>query len=137
MPDDEPEVPEMPETAAELQLPTRETLAAYLGKMLLARGSELPEHGEPWQLVQVTEPAETGTVDEEPIMAFEVLFLAPGERDDGTYIFTNEDKEMIGAMYCEFWSSPTGAPCMRSLFSSVVEGPEPDELPEEPTGQGL
>ena len=64
MPDDESAAPGV-DTPPEL--PTRETLAAYLGKMLLARGSDLPEHGEPWQLVQVTEPSETGTVNEEPI----------------------------------------------------------------------
>ena len=34
-------------------LPSRETLSQYLGKMLLARGIGLPKHGEPWHLVQV------------------------------------------------------------------------------------
>ncbi len=45
-------------------LPSRETLSQYLGKMLLARGIGLPKHGEPWHLVQVTEPSETGTLKE-------------------------------------------------------------------------
>ena len=62
-------------------LPSRETLSQYLGKMLLARGIGLPKHGEPWHLVQVTEPSETGTVNEVPIMAFEVLFLTPERRE--------------------------------------------------------
>lgn len=116
------------------EIPDRGTLAGYLGKMLVARGSGLPEHGEPWHLVQVTEPAETGTYNEEPIMAFEVLFLAPGKRDDGTYVFTNENNEMLGAMYCTLWISPTGAPCMRSVFSSVIEtqAAEDDEEVSEP-----
>ncbi len=111
-------------------IPDRATLAAYLGKMLVARGVGLPEHGEPWHLVQVTEPAETGTVNDEPILAFEVLFLAPGRREDGTYVFTNEDNEMVGAMYCNTFISPTGAPCMRSMFSSVVDEAA-DETPDE------
>ena len=72
------------------ELPNRDILAQYLGKMLLARGIGLSKHGEPWQLVQLTEPSETGTLNEVPIMAFEVLFLTPEERESGTYVFTNE-----------------------------------------------
>ena len=100
-------------------LPSRDTLTKHLGKMLLARGIGLPKHGEPWQLVQVTEPSETGTVNEAPIMAFEVLFLTPERRESGTYIFTNESNELVGAMYCSTFISPTKATCMKSLFSSV------------------
>jgi hypothetical protein len=134
MPEDAPL--EIPENNLEMpDLPSRETLAGYLGKMLVARGLGLPKHGEPWHLVQVTEPTETGSVNEDPIMAFEVLFLAPGERDDSTYIFTNEDNEMVGAMYCTSWTSPTGAPCMRSMFSSIVEEPE-EELDNEAIPEG-
>jgi hypothetical protein len=58
---------------------------------------------------------------------FEVLFLAPAPRDDGTYVFTNEDNELVGAMFCTTWISPTGAPCMRSIFSSVLEGDTPED----------
>jgi len=116
-------------------LPNRETLAAYLGKMLVARGPGLPQHGEPWHLVQVTEPTETGQLNEEPIMAFEVLFLAPSERGDGTFVFTNEDNELIGAMYCTTWISPTGAPCMRSMFSSIIEDTE-EEIDNEAIPEG-
>ena len=105
-------------------LPSRETLSQYLGKMLLARGIGLPKHGEPWHLVQVTEPSETGTVNEVPIMAFEVLFLTPERRETGTYIFTNESNELVGAMYCTTFISPTKATCMKSLFSSVDETSE-------------
>ena len=68
--------------------------------MLLARGFGLPKHGEPWHLVQLTEPSETGTINEVPIMAFEVLFLTPERRETGTYIFTDESNELVGAMYC-------------------------------------
>lgn len=103
------------------ELPSRETLSLYLGKMLLARGIGLPKHGEPWHLVQVTEPSETGTINEAPITAFEVLFLTPERRETGTYIFTNESNELIGAMYCTTFISPTKATCMKSLFSSVDE----------------
>ena len=109
-------------------LPSRETLSQYLGKMLLARGIGLPKHGEPWHLVQVTEPSETGTINEVPITAFEVLFLTPERRETGTYIFTNESNELIGAMYCTTFISPTKATCMKSLFSSVQEGVEDIEL---------
>ena len=116
------------------ELPSRELLASYLGKILLARGAGLPEHGEPWHLVQVTEPAETGTLNEEPIMAFEVLFFPPERREDGTYVFTNEDNEMIGAMFCSTWISPTGAACMRSVFSSVMGAEEEPE--SETPGEG-
>ena len=103
-------------------LPSRNTLTKYLGKMLLARGIGLPKHGEPWHLVQVTEPSETGTLDEVPIMAFEVLFLTPKERESGTYIFTNESNDLVGAMYCSTFISPTKATCMKSLFSNIEEG---------------
>ena len=103
------------------ELPKREILVQYLGKMLLARGIGLSKHGEPWQLVQLTEPSETGTLNEVPIMAFEVLFLTPEERESGTYVFTNESNELIGAMYCTTYISPTKATCMRSLFSSTSE----------------
>ena len=102
-------------------LPSRDTLTKYLGKMLLARGIGLPKHGEPWHLVQVTEPSETGTLDEVPIMAFEVLFLTPKERESGTYIFTNESNDLVGSMYCSTFISPTKAACMKSLFSNVEE----------------
>ena len=103
------------------ELPNRDILAQYLGKMLLARGIGLSKHGEPWQLVQLTEPSETGALNEVPIMAFEVLFLTPEERESGTYVFTNESNELIGAMYCTTFISPTKATCMRSLFSSTSE----------------
>ena len=43
---------ETPEVELVPEVPRREVLAGYLGKMLLARGSELPRQGEPWQLVQ-------------------------------------------------------------------------------------
>ena len=62
------------------EIPGRDTLAGHLGKMLVARGAGIPRSGEPWHLVQVTEPSETGMLNEEPIMAFEVLFLV-GDRD--------------------------------------------------------
>ena len=103
-------------------LPSRDILTKYLGKMLLARGIGLPKHGEPWHLVQVTEPSETGTLDEVPIMAFEVLLLTPKERESGTYIFTNESNDLVGAMYCSTFISPTKATCMKSLFSNIEEG---------------
>ena len=112
-------------------LPSRETLSQYLGKMLLARGIGLPKHGEPWHLVQVTEPSETGTINEVPITAFEVLFLTPERRETGTYILTNESNELIGAMYCTTFISPTKATCMKSLFSSV------DEIFEETDTNGI
>lgn len=107
--------------------PDRATLARYVGKMLVARGTGLPPHGEPWHLVQVTEPTETGSLNDEPVTAFEVLFLAPARREDGTYIFTDENNEIVGAMFCSTFISPTGATCMRSLFSSV-EGQADDEV---------
>jgi len=107
------------------EIPRREILVQYLGKMLLARGIGLPKHGEPWQLVQLTEPTETGTINEVPIMAFEVLFLTPTERESGTYVFTNESNELIGAMYCTTLISPTQATCMQSIFSSTLEDSEP------------
>ncbi|MEE2808829.1 MAG: hypothetical protein VYB73_05910 [Verrucomicrobiota bacterium] len=107
------------------EIPRREILVQYLGKMLLARGIGLPKHGEPWQLVQLTEPTETGTINEVPIMAFEVLFLTPTERESGTYVFTNESNELIGAMYCTTFISPTQATCMQSIFSSTLEDSEP------------
>ncbi len=107
------------------EIPRREILVQYLGKLLLARGIGLPKHGEPWQLVQITEPAETGTINEVPIMAFEVLFLTPTERESGTYVFTNESNELIGAMYCTTFISPTQATCMQSIFSSTLEDSEP------------
>ena len=110
------------------EIPRREVLVQYLGKMLLARGIGLPKHGEPWQLVQLTEPTETGTLNEMPIMAFEVLFLTPEARESGTYVFTNESNELIGAMYCDTFISPTKATCMRSLFSSTLEDSEPVEI---------
>ncbi len=123
MPDPDPPTHDGdPAEAPPLELPTREALAAHLGKMLLARGPGLPRHGEPWQLAQVTEPTETGTLNEEPILVFEVLLLAPAAREDGTYVLTTEDNAMLGAMFFEFWESPTGAPCMRSVFSSVPDG---------------
>ena len=106
------------------EIPRREVLVQYLGKMLLARGIGLPKHGEPWQLVQLTEPTETGTVNEVPVMAFEVLFLTPEARESGTYVFTNESNELIGAMYCTTFISPTKATCMQSLFSSTLEDSE-------------
>ena len=109
-------------------LPSRETLSQYLGKMLLARGIGLPKHGEPWHLVQVTEPSETGTFNEVPITAFEVLFLTPERRETGTYIFTTESNKLVGAMYCTTFISPTKATCMKSFFSSVQEGVEDIEL---------
>ena len=59
---------------------------------------------------------------------FEVLFLTPERRETGTYIFTNESNELIGAMYCTTFISPTKATCMKSLFSSVQEGVEDIEL---------
>ena len=113
--------------------PDYETLAAHIGKMLVARGTGLPQHGEPWHLVQVTEPAETGNLNEMPIIAFEALFLTPGKRESSTYIFTDADNGLIGAMHCNTFISPTGATCMRSLFSNVAEPPEipPDKQAEE------
>ena len=104
--------------------PDHETITAFAGKMLVARGKGLPQHGEPWHLVQVTEPTETGNIDEVPILAFEALFLSPGKRESGTYIFTDADNGLVGAMYCTTFISPTGATCMRSLFSSVDEPAE-------------
>jgi len=109
--------------------PDHKTIAALSGKMLVVRGKGLPQHGEPWHLVQVTEPAETGNVDELPILSFEVLFLTPGKRESNTYIFTDADNELIGAMYCTTFISPTGATCMRSVFSNV------DEPAEDPVGR--
>ncbi len=106
--------------------PDRDTLARYLGKMLVARGAGLPAHGEPWLLAQVTEPTETGSLNDLPVTAYEALFLAPARRDDGTYIFTDEDNEVIGAMPCSTFISPTGATCMRSLFSEIEEQDEVD-----------
>ena len=106
--------------------PDHETITAFVGKMLVARGKGLPQHGEPWHLVQVTDPTETGNVDEVPILAFEVLFLTPGKRESSTYIFTDADNGLVGAMYCTTFISPTGATCMRSLFSSVDE---PADIP--------
>ena len=87
--------------------PDYETLAAHIGKMLVARGTGLPQHGEPWHLVQVTEPAETGNLNEMPIIAFEALFLTPGKRESSTYIFTDVDNGLIGAMHCTTFISPT------------------------------
>jgi hypothetical protein len=107
--------------------PDHETIVALAGKMLVARGKGLPQHGEPWHLVQVTEPAETGNVDEVPILAFEALFLTPGKRESSTYIFTDADNELVGAMYCTTFISPTGATCMRSLFSNVNEPSETND----------
>lgn len=104
--------------------PDHETINAFAGKMLVARGKGLPQHGEPWHLVQVTEPTETGNIDEVPILAFEVLFLTPGKRESSTYIFTDADNGLIGAMYCTTFISPTGATCMRALFSIADEPPE-------------
>ncbi|HIG83492.1 MAG TPA: hypothetical protein EYG40_02665 [Verrucomicrobia bacterium] len=110
------------------KIPRREVLVQYLGKMLLARGIGLPKHGEPWQLVQLTEPTETGTINEVSIMAFEVLFLTPKTRESGTYVFTNESNELIGAMYCTTFISSTKATCMQSLFSSTLEDSESIEI---------
>ena len=104
--------------------PDHKIIVTLTGKMLVARGKGLPQHGEPWHLVQVTEPAETGNVDEVPILGFEVLFLTPGKRESNTYIFTDADNELIGAMYCTTFISPTGATCMRSVFSNVDEPSE-------------
>ena len=104
--------------------PEYEKLQLFTGKMLVARGKELPQHGEPWHLVQVTKPIETGNVDELPIMAFEVLFLTPGKRATSTYIFTDAENELLGAMYCTTFISPTGATCMRARFSTMDTPPE-------------
>jgi hypothetical protein len=112
---------DLPET------PDRDTLASYLGKMLVVRGPGLPIHGEPWHLVQVTEPTETGTLNDAPITSYEALFLAPTRREEGIYIFADEAGEVVGAMLCTTFISPTGATCMKSLFTSV----EVDELAEE------
>lgn len=108
------------------EIPDRDTLASYVGKMLVVRGPGLPIHGEPWHLVQVTEPAETGTLNDAPIVSFEALFLAPSRREDGVYIFANEAAEVVGAMPCTTFISPTGATCMKSLFTDV-DMPESDE----------
>ena len=40
--------------------PDYKTIQSCTGNMLVARGKGLPAHGEPWHLVQVTEPVETG-----------------------------------------------------------------------------
>ena len=106
--------------------PDHGALSTLAGKMLVARGKGLPQHGEPWHLVQVTEPEETGNIDEVPILAFEILFLTPGKRESSTYIFTDADNKLIGAMECTTFISPTGATCMRSLLSSVDK---PAEIP--------
>ena len=113
--------------------PDYETIAALAGKMLVARGIGLPQHGEPWHLVQVSKPAETGNLNEMPILSFEALFLTPGKRESSTYIFTDADNGLIGAMHCATFISPTGATCMRSLFTNVAQPPEipPDKHAEE------
>ncbi|MCP4848694.1 MAG: hypothetical protein GY899_12185 [Verrucomicrobiaceae bacterium] len=112
--------------------PDHKTITALAGKMLVARGKGLPQHGEPWHLVQVTEPTETGIVDELPILAFEILFLTPGKRESGTYIFTDAENELIGAMSCTTFISPTGATCMKSVFSNVNEpSKDPDRNVED------
>jgi len=112
--------------------PDYKTIQSCTGKMLVARGKGLPAHGEPWHLVQVTEPVETGNIDEVPILAFEVLFLTPGKRENSSYIFTDAENELVGAMYCTTFISPTGATCMRSLFSSmdVPAETDPEQNPE-------